>query len=170
LSTAEHGNAIQVYDSSRSNQALYRDDIVGCHGVIWNSQNSRLYVLGENELRKYSLEDWASDLPKLNLEKKWSLPAQGGHDLFMVNGGQLLLTTHNGVYEFDIQKESFALFSPLMNTQHVKSVYYDDKTGQLLCTVAESYDRWWTENICIQNPDKTITISGFRAYKARASW
>ena len=173
LSITEKGNAIEIYDIDKSDQVLFRDTLYGCHGVVWINERERLYVLGTNELREYSLEKWMSSSPRLKLEASWELPTNHGHDLYSVSNNKLLVTTAASVYEFELHQKTFSSFKPLETVNDVKSVYYNEKTNQLIYTMAEpdqytKEESWWTENIYIRNPDRKITIPKFRMYKVRA--
>jgi hypothetical protein len=166
--TPEAGhNAVQIYDISRPDEPLFRDSIYSGHGIVWNESRSRLYVLGYGELREYSLKNWETKAPELKKENVWTLPEDNGHELSLLNKDALVFSVRNGVYVFDLRSYSFAHFEPLKNVWDVKSVYYNEYTGQLIYTKAE--ESWWTPNVYMRNPDKVITLPGFHIYKARIS-
>lgn len=165
LSTAEGGNSIELYNACEPEHLLFRDSLYSGHGVVWMRKIQRLYALGFDELRSYSLQDWESDKPVLKLEKIWKLPDESGHDLSPVNDQTLLVTTHHNVWLFDMENEKFTPFSMLAGTENVKSVNYNERTGELLYTKAEI--SWWTHNIYLRNPDKTIVLPYLKIYKVR---
>lgn len=165
LSVAEGGNRIELYDADESGKPVFSDSIYSGHGVVWMNKKKRLFALGYNELRSYSLRDWNSDNPVLKLEESWKLPDESGHDLSPVNDNTLLLSTHHNVWVFDIENETITPFELLEGTQNVKSVNYCDKTGEVVFTKAEI--NWWTHNIYFMNPDKTITLPDINIYKVR---
>ena len=167
LSTHANGNSIELYDRNRPEQVLYKDSLYSGHGVVWNAKRQRLYALGYDELREYSPVDWDTPSPALKLERKWTIPGIGGHDLFPVSDDQLLISEHHGVHSFDISGETFSPFEPLSSAEHVKSVNYIGESKKLMYTQAE--ESWWTYNIYLRNPDKTINIPEVKLYKARFS-
>ena len=124
-----------------------------------------LYALGYNELREYSLGNWNTENPSLHLGKSWELPDHGGHDLISVSESRLLLTSHDGVWNFNIPQEKFSPFVPLESVQNVKSVNYDEITQRLIYTKGEI--SWWTHHIYCRNPDKIIAVKDIRVYKVR---
>lgn len=165
LSTATGGNCLKLFDISKPEKALYSDSLYSGHGAVWIKERKSLFALGYNELRQYSLKNRESDKPGLMLEKSWKLPDDGGHDLSRVSEDKLLLTTTNNVWEFDIDKEQFSAFEMLKEVKNVKSVNYNESTGELVYTKGEI--SWWTHNIYMKNPDKTITLPDINLYKVR---
>jgi len=165
LSTDPGGNSIELYDSNRPEKVVFRDSLYSGHGVVWNARRQRLYALGFDELRAYSLVNWKTASPSLKLEGKWTIPGISGHDLSPVSDDELLVSEHDGVHLFDIRSEQFAPFEPLKSAENIKSVNYDKKSGKLVYTQAE--EDWWTFNIYFQNPDKTIHLPDVRLYKVR---
>ena len=165
LSTNEYGNSIEIYDRKQSEQVLYKDSLYSGHGAVWNARRQRLYALGYDELREYSLVNWKSPSPSLKLERKWTIPGSSGHDLFPVSEDELLVSEHYGVHSFDIRSEKFTPFEPLKTAENIKSVNYVKKIGKLVYTQAE--ESWWTFNIYLRNPDKTIHIPSVKLYKVR---
>lgn len=164
-STAEGGNSLEVYDLSMPEQVLFKDTLYSGHGVVWIDSRQQLFALGYQELKVYGLENWDSSQPKLKLDAVHIIPDQSGHDLSWVNDNKLLLTTHNSVFEFHIDKAEFNEYQPLKGVEHVKSVNYDERTGQLLYTKGEV--SWWTHNIYHRNPDITIEVPNIKVYKVR---
>ncbi|MGJ7030603.1 DUF6528 family protein [Niabella hirudinis] len=165
LSTHTQGNSIELYDLNKPEQRLFRDSLYSGHGVVWSSKHQRLFALGFDELRAYSLQNWNSTAPRLRLEQKWKLPSEGGHDLSAMDPETLIVTTHHNVFTFSIPKAIFGIFEPLEGRQNIKSANYSPKTKQLLFTQAE--ESWWTYHIYMRNPDRTITIPDIKLYKVR---
>ena len=165
LSTASGGNSIELYDVDKPGTVLFKDSLYSGHGVVWMPETEQLFALGYSELREYSLENWNTEKPELHLENSWELPDPGGHDLISVSESRLLLTSHVGVWHFDIPEEEFSPFSPLASMQNVKSVNYDEITQRLIYTKGEI--SWWTHHIYCQNPDKIIAVPDIRVYKVR---
>ncbi len=167
LSTHPKGNSIEIYDRNQSEKVLYKDSLYSGHGAVWNAKRQRLYALGYNELREYSLVDWNTSSPALKLEKKWTRPGKGGHDLSPVSDDELLVSEHHGVHSFSIPNETFAPFEPLKTAENIKSINYIAASKKLVYTQAE--ESWWTFNIYLRNPDKTIHIPNVKLYKVRLS-
>ena len=165
LSTNPNGNSIEIYDRNHSEQVLYKDSLYSGHGAVWNSARQRFYALGYDELREYSLVNWNSSSPALKLEQKWTIPGIGGHDLSLVSDDELLVTEHHGVHSFDISSGKFTPFEPLSHAENIKSVNYIKSSKRLIYTQAE--ESWWTFNIYLKNPDKTINIPDIKLYKVR---
>lgn len=165
LSIHAKGNSLELYDVDKPNQVLYRDSLYSGHGAVWMSEKERLFVLGFDELRAYSLKDWETETPSLKLEKSWKIPEVGGHDLVRVTENELLVSVHNGVHWFDIETESFEPFEPLANAENIKSVNFDKKSGSLVYTIAE--ESWWTHHIYSENPKRMFTIEDVNLYKVR---
>ena len=165
LSTAEKGNRIELYDAGKPGDVLFTDELHSGHGVVWVSNLETLFALGGSELRSYSLENWETEKPGLKRMKTWNLPGEGGHDLVSTSDSRLVLTTEDGVWNFDIETEEFSQFKPLEGMEDVKSVNFDEGSGRLVYTKAE--ESWWTENIYLRNPDKVITLPGLKLYKVR---
>ena len=165
LSTAAGGNSIELYDVDHPGDVLYRDSLYSGHGVVWIPQTERLFALGYSELREYSLRNWDTGNPELQLEESWEIPGRSGHDLISVSPVRLILTTGEGVWNFDIPGEEFSPFTPLESVSDVKSVNYEESTGRLIYTKAEI--SWWTHHIYCENPDKVITMPDHNLYKVR---
>ena len=165
LSTHREGNALEIYDIGKPEQVLFRDSLYSGHGVVWNGKRQRLYALGYKELREYRLVDWDTDRPSLRQERRWEIPMESGHDLSPVDDNRMLVSAHEGVMWFDIDKEVFSPFEPLCNVEHVKSVNYDPETQKLVYTKAE--ESWWTHHVYQENPGKVITMDSLNIYKVR---
>lgn len=165
LSTAPGGNSLEVYDVKNPDKIIFKDSLYSGHGVVWMPGMESLFALGYNELREYSLKNWNSEKPELQLMKTWILPDNGGHDLSSVSDTRLVLTTTNGVWVFNIREEKFSPFELLNQIKNVKSVNFNESTKELVYTKGEI--SWWTHNIYCMNPDKILTIPNINLYKVR---
>ncbi len=165
LSTAEGGNRIELYDIKNPETVIFKDSLFSGHGVVWMPELERLFALGYDELRSYSLKGWDTESPELLLTEKHKLPEDGGHDLSKVTESKLILSTHEGVYTFNAQDKRFSAFGPLEGEHNIKSVNYNESRQRLIYTKGEI--SWWTHNIYCKNPDKIITIPDLNIYKAR---
>lgn len=165
LSTHDDGNSLEVYDLKESEKVIFKDSLYSGHGVVWMNNMKSLFALGYNELRRYSLKYWDSNKPELLLEENWTLPDNGGHDLMSISDTKLIITTTKSVWIFNIPEKEFSQFELLKQMSNIKSVNYNDSTGDLVYTKGEI--SWWTHNIYCRNPDKTIIIPGINLYKVR---
>ena len=165
LSTHKQGNALEIYDIDTPEKVVFRDSLYSGHGVVWNEKRQRLYALGYKELREYELMDWNTDQPSLRQVKMWEIPMESGHDLSPVDDNRMLVSAHEGVMWFDIDKEEFSPFEPLRDVENVKSVNYNPETQKLVYTKAEI--SWWTHHIYQENPNKVVTMDSLKVYKVR---
>lgn len=164
-STHKAGNSLEVYDLLKPEKVIYKDTLYSGHGVVWNTKDQRLYVLGYLLLKAYSLKNWYTDQPILTLENSWALPDVGGHDLSQINASTFLISTHHGVFSFDLEKQKFTPFEPLKDKHNIKSANVSPKTQQLIYTIAE--ESWWTHHIYMDTPTKTINVPDIKLYKVR---
>ena len=165
LSTASGGNSIELYDVDKPGVVLFKDSLYSGHGVVWIPETEQLFALGYSELREYSLKNWDTKKPELHLENSWEIPGTSGHDLLSVSASRLILTSNDGVWNFNIPKEEFTPFTPLESVQNVKSVNFDEITQRLIYTKGEI--SWWTHHIYCKNPDKIIAVPDIHVYKVR---
>ncbi|HLN56773.1 MAG TPA: DUF6528 family protein [Bacteroidales bacterium] len=167
LSTHAKGNSIEVYDLKKPEKVIFRDSLYSGHGVVWHEKQNSLYALGFDVLRRYSLVNWSSEKPELKLEESWKLPGNGGHDLSMISGNKLVLSTSLNTWVFNTEDKKFSPFGPLSKVENVKSINYRESDGELVYTKGEI--SWWTHNIYCKNPDKTINIPDINVYKVRTN-
>ena len=165
LSTHPKGNALEIYDINAPEKVVFRDTLYSGHGVVWNEKHQSLYALGYKELKEYKLENWNTKNPSLKTVAIWEIPMTSGHDLSPVDDDRMLVSAHEGVMWFDINKKEFTPFEPLKNVENVKSVNYNPSTSEFTYTKSEI--SWWTHNIYQCNPEKTITIDSLKVYKVR---
>jgi Family of unknown function (DUF6528) len=165
LSTAAGGNCIELFDVKKPEEVIFKDSLYSGHGVVWMPESKQLFALGYNELRAYTLGNWDTKKPYLQLSEKWMLPDNGGHELTSVSGSKLILTTTHGVWIFNTSDEQFHSFELLDTVQNVKSLNFNENTKELVYTKAEI--SWWTHNIYCKNPDNIFTIPEINLYKVR---
>lgn len=164
-STHPKGNSIELYDLNKNEKVLFTDSLYSGHGVVWNPKDNLLYVLGYQLLKTYSLVNWDTENPSLKLESSWKIPDKSGHDLLRIDADNFLISTHNSVFLFNSSIKSFTDFTLLKGKKDVKSVNYYPKNNSLIYTIAE--ESWWTENIYMVNPNKTIKLPNLKLYKVR---
>lgn len=166
-STHKAGNSLELYDLDQNENVLFTDSLYSGHGAVWNNEYQQLYVLGYQLLKTYSLQNWDSNTPSLKLENSWVIPDRGGHDLFMVNAENFLITTHKNVFNFNTKTQEFSVFKALEDKHNIKSANYFPETKQIAYTIAEK--SWWTHNIYLLNPAKQIHIPNIKLYKVRVA-
>lgn len=165
-STHAGGNSLELYEVGRNEEVIWKDSLYFGHGVVWSEKYKSLYALGFDELRRYSLRDWDSVNPGLNLEETFSLPYPYGHELSPAGRDRLVVSSHGHVSIFNMKDGSFEPFEPLKDVKDVKSANWNPDTGRLVYTKAEN--SWWTDHVYLENPDKTLTFrEGFHLYKCR---
>ncbi len=142
------------------------------HGVAWDPERQRLYALGQEDLRIYSLADWSSPAPNLRQEAAIRWPAAGvdlqecGHDLYPVPGTRLLsVATDRAAWLFDRQAMAFQPHPLLADHAHVKSLCHHPD-GPVVYVQAEG-QHWWSERIHLRRPDRVLHFPGEHFYKAR---
>ncbi|MFT2008862.1 DUF6528 family protein [Pontibacter sp. 13R65] len=164
-STAKNGNCVELYKLDQPGKAVYRDSLYSGHGVVWHDKQKKLYALGYNELRQYSLKNGKSGT-SLKLNKSWKLPNTGGHDLQLVpSEDKLLLTDTRTVWEFDLNSFNFSEFSPLKGMKNVKSIGKHPVSKQLIYTKAE--ESWWAYHVNFIDPNQRTVFPEMHVYKAR---
>jgi len=99
------------------------------------------------------------------MEKVWKLPTDDGHDLIRISENELGFTTSSGTYVIDLDTEKIVSFQPLEGKKFIKSFNYNKENEILSYTQAEI--EWWTHNIYLENPKKTLTIDSINLYKVR---
>ena len=165
LSTAEKGNALQLFDIDGSNEILYSDSLYSGHGAVWVAERESLFALGYDQLREYKLKNWETDQPSLEMVNEWEIPDESGHDLFLTSDQRLLLSTTNSVWQFDISSAQFSEFEPLKDVKHIKSVNWFPDTGELVYTKGEI--SWWTHHVYFEKPFDTLVVEDINLYKVR---
>ena len=82
-----------------------------------------------------------------------------------ISENELGFTTSSGTYVIDLDTEKIVSFQPLEGKKFIKSFNYNKENGILSYTQAEI--EWWTHNIYLENPKKTLTIDSINLYKVR---
>jgi len=165
-STGKNGNCINIYNLHVSDSIIYSDSLYSPHGVVWDDDKQILYALGYDEFRMYSLQNWNSPSPGIELIKKIIIPGISGHDLNATpDKDQLILTENNSTWLFNKKAETFKEYLPLAEYSRVKSVDFHPATNQLVFIKAE--EEWWSNNIHFINPTKKLYIGETRIYKVR---
>lgn len=161
------GNRLALFDLARPEREVFSTELESGHGAVWDETRQRLWALGLQELRAYTLKDWASASPSLVLAETFPIPGTGGHELQSVPGtAQLVVTATDGTWRFDRDTKTFTVDADLGTLHHVKSVSIDPVTGRVAYTQADSPD-WWTSRIRFLHPGGEVQLPGERLYKVR---
>jgi hypothetical protein len=161
------GNKLAVFDARQPERELFSTELYSGHGAVWDASRSRLWALGETQLRAYRLTSWDGATPALELDATYPLPDIGGHELSAVAGtAQLLVSTHAGVWRFDRDTTQFVRDPHLGALHDVKSAVVHPSSGRVAYTQADA-PNWWTSRIRFRRPDGEVVLDGERIYKVR---
>ena len=167
----EEGNSISLFNKNESGgNAIFKDDLFGAHGVVWDKQQQILYALGSTNLRTYKLVIETNTSPFLDKLKELKLPDGGGHDLVASpnDSNELILTTSNNVWKFNKQSSTFSEFTPLANVKSVKGVSVkNNQNNEQRIIYIKAEEEWWSHNIYLINPEYKISFPGNNLYKVR---
>lgn len=158
---------IRLFEVGQNEVVLWEDEMEAAHGVVWDADRERVYVIGHDRMRIYSLVDWDTDSPSLEVDLDLELPDRGAHDLSVVPGTDLLvLSTRSDVWTFDRSTLEFAPYGEIAKWGKVKSVDIHPVTGRV--AVSQGEEEWWATQIQLFGPDAVIPLpEGERLYKAR---
>lgn len=93
-----HGDWVKVFSTSSSNVATY--SLPGAHGVVWDNELHRLWVVGDTKLTALIIGGTRS-APTIKEDEARAKTIPGnGHDLsrFEGNDNKLWVTNSNNVY------------------------------------------------------------------------
>lgn len=166
LSYQTNGNRLVVFDLSQPDTELFRTELRGGHGVVWDDQRQLLWALADYEIRAYLLVNWDTSNPQLQLVSRYALPGIGGHDMYPVpHSAELVVTTGSNCWLFDRDTRTFQKHPLLGDISSVKGVSVHPVTGQIVYVRGET--QWWSDRLYFLEPAKVITLPGQRLYKAR---
>lgn len=161
------GNKLVIFDSTQSDRPLAETPLPSAHGLVWDEKRQRLWALGGEELRAYSLRDWDTPTPSLSLEMSHPLPDPDGHDLRPVPGsGDLVLTTGTRVWLFDRDAPSFRAHPDLGLRPRVKCIDIHPASGGFV-TLQATEEHWWNDTFEQFQPKATLRLEKERLYKIR---
>ncbi len=145
-----------------------RMKLLGAHGTVWDAELKRLWALGSEELLLVKLTESDENFT-LQVEQRYPLPTDGGHDLSPARDSQhLFVTTEHGVYQFDKQDRKFAPFEPLQNLPDVKSLDEHPRSGRIVYHQADIEQRtWWSDRLRFLDPAVSWQLPREKLYKIR---
>jgi len=167
------GDRLVLFDptSATPTKPLWTTPLKSAHGLVWDEPRGVLWALGYDELRRYTLVDWTSATPSLELQKTIPLPDEDGHDLRPVPptkemlakkqpANDLLVTTHNNVWLFDRETEKFRKHPVLGDVAKVKAVDIHPTTGRVVYST-------WAQKFLLADPNTEVPVKGNTIYKVR---
>lgn len=178
IACSENGDEVQIFDLSTPNKVICSTPLPYAHGVLWNEKHQKLYAIGNNDLRTYSLKDWDTASPSLVLEKTVDTygKAWGLHDLSYVNDDTILISGNKAGF-YDVVNDKFVPLGRFQSSNGIKAVNYNSETGDCWyvdATKPEGDFAWssktihYTDDVNSSSPDlKTITNVPINMYKVR---
>lgn len=161
------GDKLAIFDTTQGDRILWETPLSSAHGLVWDPARKRLFALGFKELRSYTLRDWESQKPALELKETHPLPDEDGHDLSPVPGSSdLVLTTNGHVWLFDRDKPAFRPHPEFKDLPGVKCVSIHPETGRTLL-IQSTGGHWWTDTADFSHPNGKVTLKGETLYKGR---
>ena len=155
-----------LFDLATSDREVWSVELPWGHGVVWDEQRRVLWALADEDIRLYELRDWESVTPKLQRVALIPLPERGGHDLSVVSGTLLAVSTGNRCWLFDREARTFQPHPQLGDKAGVKSINHHPQSGQIAYVQAEGKN-WWAERIHFLKPEGTLHVPGEHFYKVR---
>lgn len=108
---ASQGGWVRVYAASQNSTDFAKAFLAGAHGVVWDAKRNVLWAVGNDVLTAFRIggTDAAPTLKEAAADYRVHLPSDGGHDLSPVQGNpdRLWVSTNSGVYQYDIETETF---------------------------------------------------------------
>lgn len=161
------GNVLKVFDADNGATPLIQFRLDDGHGVSWDPNKKILYVLSEDVIEEYELQEWDTSVPKLKSVRKTQLPGQSdGHDLSAANDGSLLISTRDGVWRFEPDDRRFTALPNLNPLHRAQSVVQTDT--HLVWVQAEQ--SWWGRGFFVKvngSPAQRVDTADVRMYKVR---
>jgi hypothetical protein len=161
------GDRLVLFDTTQGDRVLWEAPLPSAHGVVWDPSRKRLFALGFKELRSYSLRDWDTPQPALDLNESHPLPDDDGHDLSPVPGSpDLVLTTDRHVWLFDRDQSAIRPHPEFKDRPGVKCVSIHPASGRILL-IQSSGTHWWTDTAEFFQPNGKLPLEGETLYKGR---
>ncbi len=164
-SVSQSGNRLAIFDARTPEKELFSTELYSGHGAVWDAGRNLLWALGGRELRAYTLRDWKSARPSLELAASYPLPSGGGHEL-SPDADFLIVSGSRDVWLFDRNSRRFTPHPELAGLEGVKSASVHLGSRRLAFTVADKPE-WWTDTIRFRNPEGTLVRPAERLYKVR---
>jgi hypothetical protein len=176
---AAHGDWVKVYSTSSSAVATYA--LVGAHGVVWDNELHRLWVVGDTKLTALIIGGTRS-APTIteDVARAKTIPGNG-HDLSRFEGddNKLWVTNSGHVYIFDKTTKALVNAPGAAHRATVKAVSNNNAaSGYMIVetrpTTACTLNSWCTPTVDFYNASGTLlgtrTRSGAAFYKGDVWW
>lgn len=177
---ASHGDWVKVFSTSSSNVATYT--LPGAHGVVWDNERHRLWVVGDTKLTALIVGGTRS-APTLTEDAALAKTIPGnGHDLSRFEGddNKLWVTNSGHVYIYDKTTKALVNAPGAAHRAAVKAVsnnnassgymIVESKPNESACTL----NTWCTPTVDFYNAAGTLlgtrTRNGAAFYKADVWW
>lgn len=168
LSIHDRGDRLNVYDLADGQRPILSLPLPSGHGAVWDPVRERLFALSHDTIQAFALVDWGGAAPRLEETANWTLPgARDGHDLSKAaDGSGYLVTTHDGVWRFNPDADTFMALHPLNPALQVKSVDID-ADGHVAWVKAE--ERWWAFGFSVLHDRRVVRVptDDMHLYKVR---
>ncbi len=167
-STHANGNRLVLFNLNRPEIRSLMFPLESAHGVVWDGGRKRLCALGYQELHSYTFTAASgSTNARLDMVERFPLPTKGGHDLIALNDSDdLLLSTEAGVYFFDRERKQFRVHSAIGEQSHIKSLAVHP-LNRRLAYIQASDERWWSNQVELLEPSRTVPMPNHDLYKLR---
>lgn len=167
LSIAPDGDRLQLYDRRNSEHPLQTLPLPSGHGVVWDAERRRLFVLSRDLLQAFRMTG-RGRAARLAKAARWTLPGRrDGHDLSPAPDDRYYVTTDDGAWQFDPANGGFRAFTPPNPVLRVKSV---SAIGDRIAWV-QAEESWWASGFTVMSADgserRRIELDGLHLYKVR---
>ena len=128
-------DCVNVYDRKNPDKVIASYPLYAAHGLYYSQKYKRLFAAGGNKLNIYSLKNWESDTPALELEHSLSTGfyVTDIHDLVPKGEDSLILAGNNAAI-FDIKTGIFRSIERFRGIGSIKSINYNPETEEIIYT------------------------------------
>lgn len=161
------GNYLRIFDDKNGKTPLIQLRLDDGHGVSWDASRNTLYVLSEDFIDEFELQKWDTSAPELKAVAKTKLPGQSdGHDLIIAPNGSLLVSTRDGVWNFNPDSRKFTPHAGLNSIRRAQSIA---EVGSYLAWV-QAEESWWGKGFFVKfgdNQAQRVETPELKMYKVR---
>ncbi|MGM9767832.1 MAG: DUF6528 family protein [Candidatus Cryptobacteroides sp.] len=160
------GNALKIFsvDTVRvyTEQPLFEVDNYFAHNVVWDIESELLWATANDVINAWTYD---AEAHILAVKETYQLPDDQAHELFPVYGfRQLWLTTHYGIYKFDVKSHVFTKVNASTNT-NIKCV--SSGSAEYETVLIYPTEQYWTERVIDTGGRVVYSKPGAHFYKAR---
>lgn len=169
VGTNDKEGTVLIYDLGNPDAPVFKDTLPSAHGAYWDKDAKILWALGWKELRAYTLLNWSTRKPELELLQSFPLAGKDGHDIAPIPGTtELYLTMDDGVWLFDTKTKRFKQHPIIGTHKHIKSVSVHPES-KMIAYVQPQGDIWWTNKVSLLGESDDLLFPTAKVYKARWS-